>query len=138
MKIAVVVSEFNQEVTSRMLSIAEEKAKLLKLKITYVCQVPGAYDMPIIVDALLQKKDVDGVVTLGAIIKGQTKHDEIIAHSAARTLTQLSLKHQKPVSLGISGPGMQERHAYARIRPVAERAVEAVVKITKELERIKK
>lgn len=138
MKIAVVVSEFNQEVTSRMLSIAEEKAKLLKLKITYVCQVPGAYDMPIIVDALLQKKDVDGVVTLGAIIKGQTKHDEIIAHSTARTLTQLSLKHQKPVSLGISGPGMQERHAYARIRPVAERAVEAVVKITKEIERIKK
>jgi len=132
-----VVSEFNQEVTSRMLSVTQEKAKKLKLKITYTCHVPGAYDMPIIVDALLQKKNVDGVVTLGAIIKGQTKHDEIIAHSAANALTELSLKYQKPVSLGISGPGMQERHAYARIRPVAERAVEAIVKITNELERIK-
>ena len=131
------VSEFNQEVTSRMLSVAQEKAKTLKLKITYTCRVPGTYDMPIIVNALLQKKNVDGVVTLGAIIKGQTKHDEIIAHSAANALTELSLKYQKPVSLGISGPGMQERHAYARIRPVAERAVEAIVKITKELERIK-
>ena len=131
------VSEFNQEVTSRMLSVTQEKAKKLKLKITYTCHVPGAYDMPIIVDALLQKKNVDGVVTLGAIIKGQTKHDEIIAHSAANALTELSLKYQKPVSLGISGPGMQERHAYARIRPVAERAVEAIVKITNELERIK-
>jgi len=132
-----VVSEFNQEVTSRMLSVAQEKAKTLKLKITYTCRVPGTYDMPIIVNALLQKKNVDGVVTLGAIIKGQTKHDEIIAHSAANALTELSLKYQKPVSLGISGPGMQERHAYARIRPVAERAVEAIVKITNELERIK-
>jgi len=132
-----VVSEFNQEVTSRMISVTQEKAKKLKLKITYTCHVPGAYDMPIIVDALLQKKNVDGVVTLGAIIKGQTKHDEIIAHSAANALTELSLKYQKPVSLGISGPGMQERHAYARIRPVAERAVEAIVKITNELERIK-
>ncbi len=131
------VSEFNQEVTSRMLSVAQEKAKTLKLKIIYTCRVPGTYDMPIIVDALLQKKNVDGVVTLGAIIKGQTKHDEIIAHSAANALTELSLKYQKPVSLGISGPGMQERHAYARIRPVAERAVEAIVKITNELERIK-
>ncbi len=131
------VSEFNQEVTSRMLLVTQEKAKKLKLKITYTCHVPGAYDMPIIVDALLQKKNVDGVVTLGAIIKGQTKHDEVIAHSAANALTQLSLKYQKPVSLGISGPGMQERHAYARIRPVAERAVEAIVKITNELERIK-
>jgi 6,7-dimethyl-8-ribityllumazine synthase len=133
-----VVSEFNEEVTSRMLEVAKEKAEKMKLKIKYVCNVPGAYDMPIIVDALLQKKDIDGVITLGAIIKGQTKHDEVIANTAAQALTELSLKYQKPVSLGITGPGMQERHAYARIRPVAERAVEAVVKISNELERIRK
>jgi 6,7-dimethyl-8-ribityllumazine synthase len=133
-----VISEFNEEVTSRMLSVAEEKSKIMKLKITYTCKVPGAYDMPIIVDALLQKKDVDGVVTLGAIIKGQTKHDELIAHSTAQALTALSTKYQKPVSLGVTGPGMQERHAYARIQPVAERAVEAVVKVFDELHRIQK
>ena len=132
------VSEFNKEVTSRMLSVAQEKANLMKLKITYTCKVPGAFDMPIIVDALLKKKDVDGIVTLGAIIKGQTKHDEVISHSTAKSLIDLSIKYQKPVSFGISGPGMQERHAYARIRPVAERAVEAVVKISEELQRIQK
>ncbi len=138
MNIAIVVSEFNEEITSRMLSIAKEKAELMKLKISFTCMVLGAYDMPIIVDSLLQKKDIDAVVTLGAIIKGQTKHDEVISHAAAQALTDLSLKYQKPVSLGISGPGMQERHAYARIRPVAERAVEAVVKISDELKRIQK
>jgi len=133
-----VVSEFNKEITSRMLSVAQEKANLMKLKITYTCKVPGAFDMPIIVDALLKKKDVDGIVTLGAIIKGQTKHDEVISHSTAKSLIDLSIKYQKPVSFGISGPGMQKRHAYARIRPVAERAVEAVVKISEELQRIQK
>jgi len=133
-----VVSEFNKEVTSRMLSVAQEKANLMKLKIIYTCKVPGAFDMPIIVDALLKKKNVDGIVTLGAIIKGQTKHDEVISHSTAKSLIDLSIKYQKPVSFGISGPGMQERHAYARIRPVAERAVEAVVKIFEELQRIQK
>ncbi|EIJ65313.1 6,7-dimethyl-8-ribityllumazine synthase [Candidatus Nitrosopumilus salaria BD31] len=138
MNIAIVVSEFNEEITSRMLAVAQEKATSLKLKISYTCMVPGAYDMPIVVDTLLKKKDVDAVVTLGAIIKGQTKHDEVISHSAAKSLTDLSLKHQKPVSLGISGPGMQEKHAIARIRPVAERAVEAVVKISDELKRIQK
>ncbi|PIY90619.1 MAG: 6,7-dimethyl-8-ribityllumazine synthase [Nitrosopumilales archaeon CG_4_10_14_0_8_um_filter_34_8] len=138
MNVAIVVSEFNEEVTFRMLSVAEEKAKKMKLKISYICKVPGAYDMPIVIDALLQKKDVDGVVTLGAIIKGQTKHDEVIAHSTANALTALSIKYQKPVSLGITGPGMQERHAHARIRPVAERAVESVVKIFNELQRIQK
>ena len=136
MNIAIVASEFNEKVTSRMLSVAEEKAKLLKLNIKYTCKVPGAFDIPILVDALLQKKDVDAVVTLGAIIKGQTKHDEVIAHSTASKLCDLSIKYQKPVSLGISGPGMQERQAYARIRHVAERAVESVVKISKELKTI--
>lgn len=132
------VSEFNEKVTSRMLSVAQEKANSMKLKIVYTCKVPGAFDMPIVIDALLKKKDVDGVVTLGVIIKGQTKHDEVISHSTAKSFIDLSIKYQKPVSLGISGPGMQERHAYARIRPVAERAIEAVVKISKELQRIQK
>ena len=132
------VSEFNEEVTSRMLAVAQEKANTLKLKVLHTCTVPGAYDMPIIINSLLEQNNVDAVVTLGAIIKGQTKHDEVISHSTAQALTALSIKYQKPVSLGISGPGMQERHAYARIRPVAERAVEAVVKISNELKRIKK
>ncbi len=136
MNIAIIGTEFNEKVTNRMMDVAQEKAKMLKLNVKYTCKVPGAYDIPIIVNALLQKKDVDAVVTLGAIIKGQTKHDEVIANSTAKSLTELSLKYQKPVSLGISGPGMQERHAYARIRPVAERAVEAVVKLSKELKRI--
>jgi 6,7-dimethyl-8-ribityllumazine synthase len=100
LNIAIVVSEFNEEVTSRMLEVAKEKADSMKLTISYVCRVPGAYDMPIIVDKLLQNQKVDGVATLGAIIKGQTKH------------------------------------AYARIRPVAERAIEALVTISKELEKI--
>jgi len=121
-----------------MFSVAEEKAKIMKLKINYTCKVPGVYDMPVIVNSLLQNIDVDGVVTLGAIIKGQTKHDELIAYSTANALTALSIKYQKPVSLGITGPGMQEKHAYARIRPVAEHAVEAVVKVFDELQRIQK
>jgi 6,7-dimethyl-8-ribityllumazine synthase len=137
LNIAIVTAEFNEEITSRMLQVALEKARALKLEVKYSCKAPGAYDMPLIVDALLQKKDVDGVVTLGAIIKGQTKHDETIANSTAKSLTELSIKYQKPVSLGISGPGMQQRHAHARIRPVAERAVEAVFKISKELEKIR-
>lgn len=130
-------SEFNEKVTSRMLLVAQEKAKSLKLSIKYICKVPGVFDIPIIVDSLLQKKDVDAVVTIGAIVKGQTKHDEVIAHATVQKLTDLSLKYQKPVSLGISGPGMEERHAYARIRPVAERAVEAVLKLKKQLEKIR-
>ena len=137
MNIAIVVSDFNESITSKMLSVSKEKAKSMKINIQYECHVLGAYDMPIVVDSLLQRTDVDGVVTLGTIIKGQTKHDEVIAHSTVQALTDLSIKHQKPVTLGITGPGMQEKHANARIRPASERAIEAVVKIISELKKIK-
>ena len=131
------VSEFNEKVTSRMLEVALEKAKSLKLNVKFTSKVPGVFDMPLVIDSLLEKKEIDGVVTLGAVIKGQTKHDELIANATAQRITKLSLKHKKPVSLGITGPGMAERQAYARIRPVAEKAVEAVMKISKELEKIR-
>ncbi len=131
------VSEFNDKVTSRMLEVALEKAKSLKLNVKFTCKVPGIFDMPLIIDTLLEKKEVDGVVTLGTVIKGQTKHDELIANATATRITKLSLKHKKPVSLGITGPGIEERQAYARIRPVSERAVEAVMKISEELEKIR-
>ena len=92
--------------------------------------------MPLILNILLQKKDVDGIVTLGAVIKGQTKHDEVITNTVAARISKLSIKYQKPISLGISGPGMSERQAFARIRPVSERAVQAISSMVKELKRI--
>ncbi|MGI0082238.1 MAG: 6,7-dimethyl-8-ribityllumazine synthase [Nitrosopumilaceae archaeon] len=137
MNIAVVVSEFNQEITSKMLDVALEKAKSLNLNIKYTCKVPGVFDMPLVIDVLLQKNEVDAVVTLGAVIKGQTKHDELIANSTTRALTDLSIKYQKPVTLGITGPGMTYSQAQARIRPVAERAVEAIEKIANQLGKIR-
>lgn len=136
MNIAIVVSEFNNEITSKMLEVAIEKAKNLKLNIKYTRKVPGVFDMPIVIDSLLKKKEIDAVITLGAVIKGQTKHDELITNTAVRAIIDLSLKYQKPVTLGITGPGMSERQAHARIRPVAERAVEAAERIADQLRRI--
>jgi len=136
LNIAIVVAEFNKEVTSKMLEVAIEKAKSLHVTIKHTCKVMGVFDMPIVIDTLLKKKEVDAVVTLGAVIKGQTKHDELIANVTVRALTDLSLKHQKPVTLGITGPGMSDRQAYQRIRPVAERAIEAALKLSEELKKI--
>ena len=131
------VSEFNQEITYKMLDVALQKAKSLNLNIKYTCKVPGVFDMPLVIDTLLQKKEVDAVVTLGAVIKGQTKHDELITNVIAKALTELSIKYHKPVTLGITGPGMTDRQAQARIRPVAERAVDAVEKIADQLGKIR-
>lgn len=136
--LAIVVSEFNSEVTFKMLERARDHADKTRTKISYILYVPGAFDVPLAVERLLKKKNVDAVVTLGAVIKGDTRHDDIVAENAARLIADLSLKHGKPVALGITGPGMTVNQAIERADPVPVRAVEAAVKMVIRLRKLQK
>jgi len=130
-KLGIVASEFNFDITYLMLQRAIEHSKFLETQVTYVYKVPGAFDMPLAVKSLLQTKDVDAVVTLGAIIEGDTQHDEIVAQHAARKIVDLAIEYGKPVAFGISGPGMTRLQGQDRIDEYAKRAVESTVKQVK-------
>ena len=136
--LAIVVSEFNSEVTLRMLEKAKEQAAKLGARLTYVFYVPGAFDMPLAVERLLKKRNVDAVVTLGAVIKGDTRHDDIVAENAARLVADLSLKYGKPVALGVSGPGMTVEQAEERANTVPARAVNAAFNMVARLRKLEK
>jgi len=137
-RLAIVVSEFNGEITFKMLERARSQAEKLNAKAGYVLYVPGTFDMPLAVERLLKKKNVDAVVTLGAVIKGDTRHDDIVAENAARLIADLSLKHGKPVALGITGPGMTINQARARAQLVPVRAVNAAVSMILRLRKLQK
>ena len=100
--------------------------------------VPGTFDMPLAVDKLLKKPTVDAVVTLGAVIKGDTRHDDIVAENAARLIADLSLMHGKPVALGITGPGMTLDQAKERAELVPRRSVDAAVNMAIRLGKLQK
>jgi len=95
--------------------------------------VPGVFDMPLAVKKLVQSKDIDGVVTLGCVIEGETDHDQIVIQNAARKMADLSVEFGKPVALGVSGPGMTRLQAADRVEN-AKQAVESCVKMLKRLE----
>ncbi len=134
-RLGIVVAEFNYDVTYLMLQRAVSHARFLGAEVRYVVKSPGSYDIPLLAEELLRKSDVDAVVAIGAIITGETKHDEVIAHQVARKLMDLAEKYGKPVTLGVSGPGMTRMQALERVDDYARRAVEAAVKLA---ERIKK
>jgi 6,7-dimethyl-8-ribityllumazine synthase len=136
-RIGVVVSEFNREITFAMLENAKKQARKMDAIISYVCYVPGSYDMPIMVQELLKKKDVDAAITLGAVIKGETTHDEIVAENAARLIADLSVKHSKPVALGITGPNMTFEEAKDRSEIVPIRAVISAVNLANRIKKIR-
>lgn len=132
-KIGFVVAEFNRDITYMMEIEGEEHAKFLGAEVIDRIYVPGSYDMPLAIKKMLKKGDVDAVVTIGCVIEGATEHDEIVVGHAARKIMDLSLEYEKPVALGISGPGMTRLEAEERIE-YARRAVESAVKMVKRLE----
>ena len=131
-RIGAVVSEFNYDITMMMLERAREHAHFLGAEITQVVKVPGVFDMGLPIKKLLERKDIDGVVALGAVIEGETEHDEIVIQHAARKIADLAIEYDKPIGLGISGPGMTRLQAEERIER-AKTAVEAVVKLHRRL-----
>ncbi len=132
-RLGIVVAEFNYDITRLMLEKAKEHAQFLGAKVVKVIHVPGTFDMPLAVKKLLKKEEIDAVVTLGAVIKGETDHDQVVANQTARKIMDLSLEFEKPVTLGVIGPGATRMQAMERIEEYARRAVEAAVKMVRRL-----
>ncbi len=137
-RVAIVVSEFNKDITLQMLGTAINQAQKVNVELRYVCYVPGSFDMPLMIEELLKRKDIDAAITIGAIIRGETRHDSIVAENAARLIADLSLKYGKPVSLGISGPDMTIEQARDRIETVPTRAVNAAVSMTNRIRKLRR
>jgi len=137
-RVAIVVSEFNKEITLQMLDTAINQAQKVNVELRYICYVPGSFDMPLMIEELLKRKDIDAAITIGAIIRGETRHDSIVAENAARLIADLSLKYGKPVSLGISGPDMTIEQARDRIKTVPTRAVNAAVSMTNRIRKLRR
>ena len=130
MKIGIVVSKtYWEELTGKMLDLAVQTAEQNNIEVE-VIKVPGSFDIPLPVKRLLRKDDVDGVVTLGAIIQGVTSHDEVISYSITKSLVDLSLDYDKPVVLGINGPRMSKEQAVERI-PRAEEVMKACIEMVR-------
>lgn len=131
-RVGIVASEYNFDVTFAMLERAKEEVDFLGARLGPVLKTPGVYDLPLAAKVLLGRKDVDAVVAIGAVIEGETQHDEVVMQQAARKLADLAVDSGKPVGLGISGPGETRLQAQDRIENAAN-AVRAVVKMIQRL-----
>ena len=128
-KIGIVVSDFNDEITSKMERKAESTAKQLKLNLAKTVHVPGSFEIPFAADLLIKK--VGALVVLGVVIGGETYHDVVIMNAISSKILDISLKYGKPIGFGIIGPRATWKQAESRAEEYAERAVKAVYKLLK-------
>ncbi len=102
LKFAIVVSRFNDFITSRLLDGALDAIKRHggDVKDVTVVKTPGAYEIPVVCEKLAGG-GYDALICLGAVIKGDTPHFDFVAQETAKGIAQVSLKHKVPVSFGV-------------------------------------
>tara|TARA_B110000046_G_scaffold142215_1_gene148999 strand:- start:2527 stop:2949 length:423 start_codon:yes stop_codon:yes gene_type:complete len=124
--IALVCGSFHRAEIERMLAWAREEAILHGLEIVDVAWVPGAMEVPLALDRQLSDDEIDGAACLGIIEKGQTQHGLAMGQAVIKTIIELQLVHEKPIGLGIIGPGAEPEHIEPRLEAHARAAVAAV------------
>lgn len=134
MKLGLVVAQFNKErpITHEMADAAHEAAAARDADVVAELNVPGSYDTPLAADRLARRDDIDAVAVIGAIVSGDTDHDQVIADAAAQGLTNVALERDTPVTFGITGPGMSVAEAIERVDYGAT-AVDSAVDLAEEL-----
>ena len=103
MRFGIVVSRFNEDITGPLLEGAQRTfaaAGVAEDAVTLVT-VPGAFELPLVAQHLARGGTVDGVVCLGAVIRGDTPHFEYVAGEAARGLQAAALATGVPIVFGV-------------------------------------
>ncbi|WP_421977598.1 6,7-dimethyl-8-ribityllumazine synthase [Roseivirga seohaensis] len=110
-KFAIVVSEWNEEVTESLYQGAYEtliangasKENIIKK------MVPGSFELSMGAQWMAQKEEIDAVICLGCVIQGETRHFDFICDAVAHGITNVSLKYNKPVIFGVLTPNTQQQ-----------------------------
>jgi len=133
MRLAIVASRFNEDISSQLLERARAKARELGVEAT-VITVPGALEIPLALQWLAQSGRYDALAAVGAVIRGETYHFEVVANESARGVMDVALEFGLPIANGILTV-RDETQAMARLDKGAE-AVRVAVEMARLKERM--
>jgi 6,7-dimethyl-8-ribityllumazine synthase len=102
-RIAIVATRWHVDITDALLAGAVEEAAACGLagEDVEVLRAPGAFELPVVADALARSGRVDGVVCLGVVIRGGTPHFDYVCRAVTDGCTRVALDHQVPVGFGV-------------------------------------
>lgn len=141
-RICIIASKYNEEFTEPLVdnTLNEIEAIIPQARVDLI-RVPGAFEIPVTVAALLARKQPDCIIALGLIIRGSTAHADLVARSVTDSLQQLAVAHVQPIINEVLLVE-DEKQAYARCigsqinrGREAARAAASVIDVFRELER---
>ena len=129
MRLAIVASRFNEEISAELLKRARAAANAAGISDCYVAQVPGALEIPLMLQWLAQSGRFDALAAVGCVIRGDTYHFDIVANESARGVMDVSLEFGIPIGNGILTTE-DEAQARARLDKGAE-AVQVAIEMAR-------
>ncbi len=110
-KFAIVVSEWNTEVTEALysgafqtlLEMGAERGNIIRKN------VPGSFELSLGAQWMAKKEEIDAVICIGCVIQGETRHFDFICDAVANGITNVGLKYDKPVIFGVLTPNNQKQ-----------------------------
>ena len=126
--IVIIAAEFNKELAEGMIEAARQEAEDAGATVIRIIRVAGCYEVPLIADLQAAQKEIDALVVLGYIERGETLHGEVMGQVVHSALVSLQLKYGKPIGLGIVGPGATQQQAEVRKADYARAAVRAALR----------
>jgi len=132
-RFAIVVSEWNTEVTEALYSGAYETLLALGASPENIHRknVPGSYELPLMAKWMAESLHPDAVICIGCVVQGETRHFDFICNAVSHGLMNLNLSHGIPFVFGVLTPGNQEQ-ALARAGGVhGNKGIEAAVTAVK-------
>ncbi len=135
LRIGVVTALFNREITERLEIGAVEFLTSVGAEVLKV-QVPGAVEIPLACWSLFNA-GCDGVVALGAVIRGDTSHYDVVCNSVERGVTELMLQEKKPIGFGVL-TCENEDQAFARADTKGTESAQVVLEMIQLLQDLKK
>jgi 6,7-dimethyl-8-ribityllumazine synthase len=128
MRLGIVASRFNEDICAKLLERARAEARKLNAEVEVV-SVPGALEIPIALQWLAQSGRFAALVAVGAVIRGDTYHFEVVSNESARGVMDVMLETGVPVANGILTTD-DEKQAVARLEKGAE-AVRVAVEMAR-------
>jgi 6,7-dimethyl-8-ribityllumazine synthase len=110
-KFAIVVAEWNHEVTEKLFEGAHATLVRYGAKEENIVRgnVPGSFELTLAAQWFASRPDIDAVIALGVVIQGETKHNDYINHAVAQGITQVGINTSKPVIFGVLTPNNMEQ-----------------------------
>ncbi|MFA0961618.1 6,7-dimethyl-8-ribityllumazine synthase [Roseivirga sp. BDSF3-8] len=110
-RFAVVVSEWNEEVTEALYSGAVETLREHNVPSENILRknVPGSFELTLGAQLMAQQDRIDAVICLGCVIQGETRHFDFICQAVAHGITNVGLKYNKPVIFGVLTPDTMQQ-----------------------------